>query len=76
MKTEEKNAKKIEPSISQSINIQTLADDFTSDVMSQYYGKRFDDCEDLEEDPEMDNDWEYLNAEFYNIIYHYFYEMH
>lgn len=58
------------------VNIQELADEMTNYTMVKRYGVRFDDCENIEEDPEMNADWEWLNEKFYNTLNTFFYEMH
>lgn len=72
LKTDEKNYVINE----KYVNIQELADKMSSYTMVKRYGARFDNCENLEDDPEMDNDWEWLNEQFYNILNKFFYEMH
>ena len=50
------------------IKIQDLADKFTSEVLTAKYGERFTSLEDVEEDVEIDTEWEYLNENFYETI--------
>lgn len=48
--------------------IQNFADEFTCRIMHSKYGERFDKCDDLETDSDMNKDWEYLNERFYDLI--------
>lgn len=48
--------------------IQNFADEFTGRLMHAKYGKRFDECEELETDDDMNRDWEYLNDGIYGLI--------
>ena len=50
------------------IKIQDLADKFTNEVMAAKYGDRFTQIDNIEDDAEMDADWEILNEKFYNVI--------
>jgi len=50
------------------IQIQNLADKFTSEVLTAKYGNRFTDIDNVEDDAEMNSDWEMLNGEFYSTI--------
>ena len=50
------------------IKVQDLADKFTSEVLTAKYGERFTSLDDIEDDWEIDYDWEYLNERFYETI--------
>lgn len=47
---------------------QILADACTDVVMKHLFPLRYDLCEDLEEDAEMNAAYETLNEKFYNLI--------
>lgn len=49
--------------------IQERADLITSAIMSRIYGKRFDNCEDLTEDEEMNKDWEFYNEKVFGELW-------
>ena len=49
--------------------IQMLADSCTEVVMKHIFPLRYDICDNLEEDAEMNVMWEHLNEQFYGIIY-------
>ena len=52
-----------------SINkVQDLADKFTNEVLTAKYGERFTSLEDVEEDNEINADWDFLNEQFYEVI--------
>ena len=48
--------------------IQTLADKFTNEVLTAMYGERFTSLEDVEDDDEINEKWDYLNEQFYDAI--------
>ena len=50
---------------------QNLADEFTNKVLTAKYGDRFSDLEDVEEDKEINEEWEFLNEKFYNLLVDY-----
>ncbi len=54
--------------IHSDIKAQDLADKFTNETLTEMYGERFTSLDDVEEDPEIDNKWEYLNEMFYQAI--------
>jgi len=48
--------------------MQELADKFCWDVLIAKYGARFVLLENIEDDDEINRDWEYLNESFYESI--------
>lgn len=48
--------------------IQELADDFTSKMMTLKFGKLFEETECVEDDYNLNWWWEFLNESFYNTI--------
>lgn len=51
---------------------QDLADKLTNEVLTEVYGERFTKLDDLQDDAELDNEWEYLNEKFYTILKFYY----
>lgn len=49
-------------------DIQNFADEFTSRLLHTKYGERFDKCDNIEDDEEINQDWEWLNEKLYDII--------
>ena len=49
--------------------LQEMADTLTSEFMSYKYGERFDECEDITKDEEMNKDWDFLNERIFGIIW-------
>jgi hypothetical protein len=49
-------------------NAESLADEFTSRVLETKYGERFKKLDNLEDDKELNDEWEYFNDKFYDII--------
>ena len=41
--------------------LQKMADELTSTIMSYVYGERFDKADDITEDEELSNAWEFIN---------------
>lgn len=41
--------------------LQKMADELTSIIMSYVYGERFDKADDITEDEELSNAWEFIN---------------
>ena len=54
------------------IGRQELADKLTNQTLTEIYGKRFTDLEYLEDDAELDNEWEIINNRFYNTLSFYY----
>ena len=48
--------------------IQMLADSCTSVVMKHLFPLRFEICDNIEDDKEMNEKYEYLNEKFYEVI--------
>lgn len=49
-------------------SIQQTADRLTAEIMQYFYGKRFRECENIEDDSEMNLAWEYINTQAMRII--------
>lgn len=47
---------------------QELADKFTNEVLTAKYGERFTSLDDVEDDAEINAEWDFLNEEFYETI--------
>jgi len=47
---------------------QDLADKLTSITLTELYGERFTNLEDVEEDEQLNREWEYLNEKFYDTL--------
>ena len=47
---------------------QDLADKFTNEVLTAKYGERFTSLDDVEDDAEINAEWDFLNEEFYETI--------
>lgn len=51
------------------IDVQALADELTSKVLETKYGERFKKLDNLEDDKELNDEWEYFNEKFYDILF-------
>ena len=51
---------------------QDLADKLTNEVLTEIYGERFTELDNIEDDKELDNDWEYFNEQFYGMLKYYY----
>lgn len=49
--------------------LNELADKLTNIVMERFHGERFTKCNNLEEDEEMDRDWEYLSEKIFGFLW-------
>lgn len=49
--------------------VEALADEFTNKAMTEEYGSRFTELENLEDDEELSQMWEELNSGFYLIMH-------
>ena len=47
--------------------LECLVDSFTNKVLSLKYGEKFDSIENVEDYPEINDDWEYINNETYEL---------
>lgn len=54
------------------ITQENFADKLTSMAMTEIFGKRFTETEDITEDYEMSREWDRLNDEFYHMIQPYY----
>lgn len=50
------------------IKMEELADEFTGKVLTEMYGDRFTNIDNIEDDPKIDAHWEHLNEKFYALI--------
>ena len=48
---------------------QDHADNITSFVMGYFFGDRFHDCENIEDDRELNHAWETINEAVYEELY-------
>lgn len=51
---------------------QDLADKLTNEVLTEVYGERFTELDDLQDDAELDIEWEYFNEKFYTMLKFYY----
>jgi hypothetical protein len=51
---------------------QDLADKLTNEVLTEIYGERFTELDNIEDDKELDNDWEHFNEQFYDMLKYYY----
>ena len=49
-------------------NKESIADRLTVEILKYFFGRRFLECEVLEEDSEMDNAWEFFNELIYESL--------
>ena len=54
------------------IGRQELADKLTNQTLTEIYGERFTNLKYLEDDAELDNEWEIINDRFYNALSFYY----
>ena len=47
---------------------QDLADKLTNEVLTEVYGERFTELDNLEDDAVLDKEWEYFNEKFYTML--------
>lgn len=47
---------------------QELADKFTNEVLTEEFGERFENLENIEDDEDINKIWETLNERFYDAI--------
>ena len=47
---------------------QELADKFTNEVLTEEFGERFENLENIEDDEDINKIWEMLNERFYDAI--------
>ena len=57
------------------IKIQELADKATNVVMTDVYGERFTNLNNLEDDKELSDVWDSLNEQFYSTLENEFVEI-
>ena len=51
--------------------IQEFADEFTNKVMTEEYGSRYSELENIEDDEELSEVWDELNEEFYTTMHNF-----
>ena len=49
--------------------LQEMADQLTEDLLAAIYGERFEKCDDITEDEELSNAWEYINEKTFGMIW-------
>lgn len=47
--------------------LEQLVDNFTMKILSLKYGEKFNSIDNIEDYPEINNDWEYINSETYEL---------
>lgn len=47
---------------------QKIADSITREILSYFFGDRFRDCDNVEDDREMNHAWEYFNEILYTQL--------
>ena len=47
---------------------QQKADAITNEILSYFFGDRFKECDNIEDDKEMNHAWEYFNDLIYNEL--------
>jgi len=47
---------------------QEIADNLTNEILSYFFGDRFRECDNVEEDADMNHAWEYFNGLIYEEI--------
>ena len=45
-----------------------IADELANIVMAELYGKRFTETDDITDDREMSDTWDYLSDNFYGVL--------
>lgn len=45
-----------------------IADELANIVMTEMYGKRFTETDDITDDREMSDTWDYLSDNFYGVL--------
>lgn len=45
-----------------------IADELANIVMTELYGKRFTETDDITDDREMSDTWDYLSDNFYGVL--------
>lgn len=48
--------------------LQNLVDEFTNKVMTEIFNERFTQCEDITEDFEMNDTWNFINDTVYESL--------
>jgi hypothetical protein len=56
----------------QYMDRQELADKLTANLLSEIYGERFTQLDNLEDDEVLDDEWEYFNSQFYSMLKYYY----
>jgi hypothetical protein len=51
---------------------QDLADKLTNNLLTEIYGERFTNLNYIEDDQQIDSDWEYFNDKFYSMLSYYY----
>ena len=51
---------------------QELTDKLTNLLLTEVYGERFTELDSLEDDGELDNEWEIMNEQIYNLLQFYY----
>ena len=51
---------------------QELTDKLTNLLLTEVYGERFTELDSLEDDGELDNEWEIMNGQIYNLLQFYY----
>ena len=51
---------------------QDLADKLTNEVPTEIYGECFTELDNIEDNKELDNDWEHFNEQFYDMLKYYY----
>ena len=51
---------------------QELTDKLTNLLLTEVYGERFTELDSLEDDGELDNEWEIMNERIYNLLQFYY----
>ena len=47
---------------------QDLADKLTDTALTEMYGERYTNLDNLEDDKQLSDEWDYLNNGFYNTL--------
>ena len=47
---------------------EKIADELANIVMAEMYGKRFTETDDITDDREMSDTWDYLSDNFYGVL--------
>lgn len=47
---------------------ERIADELANIVMAEMYGKRFTETDDITDDREMSDTWDYLSDNFYGVL--------